>query len=146
MSTITKKELIDRIAESAGSRRVLVKKVVQQFLDEIVNELGRGNRLEFRDFGVFETKLRKARKAQNPKTLEPVAVPEKRTVKFKVGRLMKQRLGEMTGAAIDDEAADIDEMPEHGADAEEESHEGGPAQAGGSDGNPAAGQQQGNPS
>ena len=89
-----------------------VKKVVQQFLDEIVNELGRGNRLEFRDFGVFETKLRKARKAQNPKTLEPVAVPEKRTVKFKVGRLMKQRLGELTGAAIDDEASDIAEMSE----------------------------------
>ena len=116
MATITKKELIDRIAESAGSRRVLVKKVVQQFLDEIVAELGKGNRLEFRDFGVFETKLRKARKAQNPKTLEPVAVPEKRTVKFKVGRLMKQRLGEMTGAAIDDEASDVAEMSESGAD------------------------------
>ena len=112
MATITKKELIDRIAESAGSRRVMVKKVVQQFLDEIVSELGRGNRLEFRDFGVFETKLRKARKAQNPKTLEPVAVPEKRTVKFKVGRLMKQRLGELTGAAIDDEAGDVAEMSE----------------------------------
>jgi integration host factor subunit beta len=117
MATITKKELIDRIAESSNSRRVLVKKVVQQFLDEIVNELGRGNRLEFRDFGVFETKLRKARKAQNPKTLEPVAVPEKRTVKFKVGRLMKQRLGDMTGAAIDDEAGDVEEMAE-GADAD----------------------------
>jgi integration host factor subunit beta len=112
MATITKKELIDRIAESSNSRRVLVKKVVQQFLDEIVAELGRGNRLEFRDFGVFETKLRKARKAQNPKTLEPVAVPEKRTVKFKVGRLMKQRLGDMTGAAIDDEAGDVEEMAE----------------------------------
>ena len=127
MATITKKELIDRIAESAGSRRVMVKKVVQQFLDEIVAELGRGNRLEFRDFGVFETKLRKARKAQNPKTLEPVAVPEKRTVKFKVGRLMKQRLGEMTGAAIDDEAGDIAEMSEAGADteADDESESGG---------------------
>src|SRR6476620_4128816 len=112
MATITKKELIDRIAESSNSKRVQVKRVVQQFLDEIVNELGRGNRLEFRDFGVFETKLRKARKAQNPKTLEPVAVPEKRTVKFKVGRLMKQKLGDMTGAAIDDEAADISEMDE----------------------------------
>ena len=116
MATITKKELIDRIADRTGSRRVLVKKVVQQFLDEIVGELGRGNRLEFRDFGVFETKLRKARKAQNPKTLEPVAVPEKRTVKFKVGRLMKQKLGDMTGSAIDDEAGDIDEMADIGAD------------------------------
>jgi integration host factor subunit beta len=69
---------------------------VQQFLDEVITELGRGNRLEFRDFGVFETKIRKARRAQNPKTLAPVDVPEKRTVKFKVGRLMKQKLG-LTG-------------------------------------------------
>ena len=112
MATITKKELIDRIADSSGNRRVQVKRVVQQFLDEIVNELGRGNRLEFRDFGVFETKIRKARKAQNPKTLEPVAVPEKRTVKFKVGRLMKQRLSELTGARVDDEAQDVAEMQE----------------------------------
>ena len=112
MATITKKELIDRIADRTGSRRVLVKKVVQQFLDEIVGELGRGNRLEFRDFGVFETKLRKARKAQNPKTLEPVEVPEKRTVKFKVGRLMKERLARISGVAIDDEAQDVAEMSE----------------------------------
>jgi integration host factor subunit beta len=110
MATITKKELIDRIADNASQRRVQVKRVVQQFLDEIVNELGKGNRLEFRDFGVFETKVRKARKAQNPKTLEPVEVPEKRTVKFKVGRLMKQKLAELTGTAIDDEASDIADM------------------------------------
>src|SRR5271163_2302733 len=102
MATITKKELIDRIADNASQRRVQVKRVVQQFLDEIVHELGKGNRLEFRDFGVFESKLRKARKAQNPKTLQPVAVPEKRTVKFKVGRLMKQQLGDMSGVHIDD--------------------------------------------
>ncbi len=123
MATITKKELIDRIAESSNSKRVQVKRVVQQFLDEIVAELGRGNRLEFRDFGVFETKLRKARRAQNPKTLEPVAVPEKRTVKFKVGRLMKQKLGDMTGAAIDDEAGDIDEMAESSSDHEDDGDE-----------------------
>jgi integration host factor subunit beta len=122
MATITKKELIDRIAEGTNQKRVQVKRVVQQFLDEIVNELGRGNRLEFRDFGVFETKLRKARKAQNPKTLEPVAVPEKRTVKFKVGRLMKQKLMELTGVTVDDEANDIAEMPE-GADEDENGEE-----------------------
>ena len=120
MATITKKELIDRIADGTGHRRVQVKKVVQQFLDEIINELGRGNRLEFRDFGVFETKVRKARKAQNPKTLEPVEVPEKRTVKFKVGRLMKQKLAGMTGAAIDDEAGDVDDMSDEGEDHDEE--------------------------
>src|SRR5712671_2638731 len=123
MATITKKELIDRIAEGSGQRRVQVKIVVQQFLDEIVNELGKGNRLEFRDFGVFETKVRKARKAQNPKTLEPVAVPEKRTVKFKVGRLMKQKLAGMTGAAIDDEASDIDDMTDDAHDEDNDENE-----------------------
>ena len=106
MATITKKELIDRIADLTGDRRVQVKRVVQKFLDEIIAELGRGNRLEFRDFGVFETKMRKARKAQNPKTLEPVHVPEKRTVKFKVGRLMKQKLSGLTGVTIDDDDDD----------------------------------------
>src|ERR1700759_338380 len=121
MATITKKELIDRIADGTQAKRVQVKKVVQQFLDEIVAELGKGNRLEFRDFGVFESKLRKARRAQNPKTLQPVAVPEKRTVKFKVGRLMKQKLAELTGAHIDDEATDVAEMA-NGQD-EEDSEE-----------------------
>ena len=120
MATITKKELIDRIAEATGHRRVQVKKVVQQFLDEIVGELGKGNRLEFRDFGVFESKLRKARRAQNPKTLQPVAVPEKRTVKFKVGRLMKQKLADLTGVAIDDEAGDVDDESAGGDEDEKE--------------------------
>ena len=63
---------------------------------------------------------RKARRAQNPKTLEPVEVPEKRTVKFKVGRLMKQKLAGMTGAAIDDEAGDVDDMSDEGEDHDEE--------------------------
>ncbi len=98
MATITKKELIDRIADNVSDRRVQVKKILQQFLDEIVNELAKGNRLEFRDFGVFECKVRKARRAQNPKTLAPVPVPEKRTVKFKVGRLMKQKLVDIAAA------------------------------------------------
>ena len=92
MVTVTKKELVDRIAEQLGYKRVIVKRVTQQFLDEVISELGRGNRLEFRDFGVFETKQRAARVAQNPKTMERVPVPSKRTVKFKIGRLMKQRL------------------------------------------------------
>jgi len=92
MSTITKKEVIDRIAENTNTKRAVVKPVVQSFLDEIVEELAKTNRLEFRDFGVFETKIRAARKAQNPKTLEQVQVPAKRSVKFKMGRLMKQKI------------------------------------------------------
>jgi integration host factor subunit beta len=92
MPTITKKDLIDRIAEETSQKRIVVKKTIQSFLDQVILELGKGNRLEFRDFGVFEIRERKARTAQNPKTLEPVEVPSKRVVKFKVGRLMQRSL------------------------------------------------------
>ncbi|MCG3178844.1 MAG: Integration host factor subunit alpha [Phycisphaerae bacterium] len=92
MATVTKKELIDRIADSTGTKRVTTKKIIQGFLDAVIDELSRGNRLEFRDFGVFEHKDRAERIAQNPKTLEQVSVPPKRTVKFKMGRMMKKRL------------------------------------------------------
>ncbi len=92
MPTITKKELIDRIAEATCQKRIHVKRTVQTFLDEVIRELGKGNRLEFRDFGVFEIRERRPRTAQNPKTLERVEVPAKKVVKFKVGRLMQRSL------------------------------------------------------
>ncbi|MEE8576209.1 MAG: HU family DNA-binding protein [candidate division Zixibacteria bacterium] len=92
MSTTRKKDLVDRIAESTQVKNALVKAIVQNFLDEIISELTKGNRLEFRDFGVFEVKKRAARKAQNPKTLEPIDVPTRRRVKFKMGRIMKKKL------------------------------------------------------
>ena len=92
MATVTKKELIDHIAERTQAKRILVKWVIQAFLDDITSELCKGNRLEFRDFGVFETRIKPARVAQNPKTLERVNVPAKRTVKFKMGRLMREKL------------------------------------------------------
>jgi len=90
--TVTKKDLVHRIAERTGETKVVTKQIVQMFLDEIVRELEYGNRLEFRDFGVFEVKARRARQAQNPRTLEKVEVPPKRVVKFKVGRVMRERV------------------------------------------------------
>src|SRR5688572_29737899 len=94
MATVTKKELIDRIAENETCKRADVKRIVQTFLDSVVDELAKGNRIEFRDFGVFECRLRAAREAQNPKTMAKVTVPAKRTVKFKAGRVMKEQLHE----------------------------------------------------
>ncbi len=104
--TITKKELVHRIADATGQTKVVVKDVVQRFLDEIVGELVAGNRLEFREFGVFEIRQRASRVAQNPRTLEKVEVPAKRVVKFKAGRLMRQQIG---GDDSDDGADDFDD-------------------------------------
>ena len=105
--TTTKKDLIERIAADTNQSRADVKKTVQAFLDQVIGELGRGNRLEFRDFGVFEIRERAARVAQNPKTLEPVDVPPRKTVKFKSGRLMKHSV---EGLAIEhDDSAESSE-------------------------------------
>jgi integration host factor subunit beta len=92
MHTVTKNELVDRVAERTHTKRIVVKQIIQEFLDGVIAEIGDGNRLEFREFGVFEVKQRAARMAQNPKTLEPVHVPAKRAVKFKPGRMMKIKL------------------------------------------------------
>ena len=90
MATVTKRQLVERITEATDQKQVVVSTVAQMFLDAIIAELGKGNRLEFRDFGVFDVKQRRARKAQNPRTLEPVEVPSRRGVRFKPGRRMKQ--------------------------------------------------------
>ena len=103
MSTTTKKELIDRIADETKYKRSDVREIVQAFLDNVITELGNGNRLEFRDFGVFELRDRAPRMAQNPRTLERVPVPARRIVKFKVGRLMKK--------AVENSASISQEMP-----------------------------------
>ena len=103
MPTTTKKQLIDRIADETKYKRSDVREIVQAFLDNVIKELGDGNRLEFRDFGVFEIRNRAPRMAQNPRTLERVPVPARRTVKFKVGRLMKK--------AVDITTSNSQEMP-----------------------------------
>ena len=92
MATITKKDLIDKIAKRTQNKHVTVRAVLQQFLNEIASELAKNNRLEFRDFGVFEVRERAARTSQNPKTLEKIHVPARRAVKFKMGRIMRERV------------------------------------------------------
>ena len=95
-------DFVDEIAERNGIPKSTVKMVVHQFLGEIVSELAKDNRLEFRDFGVFEVKQRAARKAQNPQTMKPVEIPAKRVVKFKMGRGMREGMnGEGSQKQVD---------------------------------------------
>jgi integration host factor subunit beta len=70
------------------------------FLDRIVQELSQGNRIELRDFGVFEVKQRAARKARNPRTGEEAYVPAKSVVVFKVGKLMKEEVNNNSNPAV----------------------------------------------
>lgn len=91
METKTKKSLVQQISRKLEMHPNEVKKVVQGFLDEMINTLSQGNRLEFRDFGVFEVVVRKKKIGRNPKKpLNPVVIPERKAVKFRAGKKMKK--------------------------------------------------------
>ena len=92
MATITKKVIAYQIAEKTGQKKIVVKTILREFLGEIVDELARGNRLEFRDFGVFIINTRAARTARNPRTGVRVHVPGKVIVRFHAGRALKERI------------------------------------------------------
>ena len=89
---MTKKDIVKTLSDRFGLTQVDAKKIVQGTFDSIVDTLVEDGRIELRNFGVFEVKQRKARKARNPRTGEPVMVPAKRVVTFKPGRLMEERI------------------------------------------------------
>jgi nucleoid DNA-binding protein len=111
MANVTKKDLIDGIAVRTGEKRSTVKVVVEDLIETVMRELSKGNRIELRDFGIFETKVRAPRLAQNPKTLVKVEVPAKATVKFKAGRKLKRRVDDAVGPDATDTTSKLDNPP-----------------------------------
>src|SRR5258707_3147323 len=93
---VTKKEIVKQISERIGLTQLKTKDIVQQTFDAIVETLLDVGRIELRNFGVFEVKQRKARKARNPRTGEKVDVPAKNVVTFKPGKEMEERVLHLT--------------------------------------------------
>ncbi|MGY8748218.1 MAG: HU family DNA-binding protein [Pirellulales bacterium] len=89
---MTKKEIVRRISEELGIKQTDTKEVVQRTFDAIIEALATEQRVELRNFGVFEVKKRAARKARNPKTGDEVLVPARFVVTFKPGKEMEQRV------------------------------------------------------
>lgn len=89
MTTFAKRELTDAAAKRCGVTQNQALAVVQDVLDNIRVQLLAGNRVELRHFGVFEVKSRKPRVARNPKTGEMLRIPQRYSVTFKPGLLMK---------------------------------------------------------
>jgi nucleoid DNA-binding protein len=89
---VTKKEIVKQISEKIGLTQLKTKEIVQLTFDAIIDTLIQDRRIELRNFGVFEVKVRKARKARNPRTDDPVDVPPKNVVTFKPGKEMEERV------------------------------------------------------
>src|SRR5439155_16023122 len=90
--SVTKKEIVKQISERIGLTQLKTKEIVQQTFDAIVDTLIEAGRIELRNFGVFEVKMRKARKARNPRTGERVHVEPKKVVTFKPGKEMEEKV------------------------------------------------------
>jgi integration host factor subunit beta len=88
--TVTKKQLIHTISQDKGIHPNDVRHVIQAFLDKMTECLAQGDRLEFRDFGVFEIVKRKQKIGRNPKNAAvPIVIPARSAVKFTPGKKMR---------------------------------------------------------
>jgi len=94
---MTKNDIALMIAKEMDIQQTEAKRVVQQVLDGIIEVLASEGRFELRNFGVFEVKIRKPRKARNPRTGVEVMVPERKTITFKPGLIMQQKVEDDTG-------------------------------------------------
>lgn len=97
---MTKKEIVRQLCEKANKEKLLkgnltqlaTKELVQWTFDAIIDTLVSDGRIELRNFGVFEVKQRKPRKARNPRTGERVDVASKNVVTFQPGKEMEERV------------------------------------------------------
>lgn len=90
--TVTKKDIVMKIAEETGIKQIHVKKVVQNTFDHIIEALNQGQTIELRNFGIFKVRTRKGRMGRNPRTGAQVPIPDKKVVSFKPGLVMKEKV------------------------------------------------------
>ena len=94
---MTKRDIVMRISDETGLVQQQVLEVVQKTLDAIAEAVARGNKVELRNFGVFEVKIRKARVGRNPNAPETdVPIPQRSVVKFKPGKEMRESVLKLT--------------------------------------------------
>lgn len=92
MGSVRKRDMVMHIAAELGLKQTQVHAVIEKLFDEIVKALSEGQKLELRNFGVFQTKIRRARIGRNPKTNQTVDIPERKKVVFKPGRIMREKI------------------------------------------------------
>ena len=98
---MTKRDLVVRIADETNLNQQKVMAVVQKTLDYITNELSAGRNVELRNFGVFELKVRRPRVGRNPnKPEDEVTIPERVVVKFKAGKIMREKVSKISTTQI----------------------------------------------
>lgn len=113
--TVTKKKLVHSISADKEIHASDVRQVIQAFLDRMMQALSEGERLEFRDFGVFEVVVRKAKIGRNPKNAAvPITIPSRLAVKFTPGKKMRKLIEGLNFSEFEehDDTDDTDDTDE----------------------------------
>lgn len=99
--TLTKRDLVLRVSEDSGLIQHQVFDVLQKALNCIVEALAKGDKVELRNFGVFEVKVSRARTGRNPKApAKQVVIPARSVVRFKPGKEMRIEVLKLTPAPV----------------------------------------------
>jgi nucleoid DNA-binding protein len=107
---MTKRDLVVRISNETGIVQQQVLDVVQKTLDYIAEAVAQGRKVELRNFGVFEVKIRKARIGRNPNAPEnDVRIPPRAVVKFKPGKEMREAVLKLTPEDIKNDEPSMEE-------------------------------------
>jgi nucleoid DNA-binding protein len=97
MAALTKRDLVVRISTKTGLTQAQVFDVIQRTLDMITDALATGQNVELRNFGILEVRLTKPRVGRNPnKPDSSFVIPPRAAVKFKAGKVMRERVRELS--------------------------------------------------
>lgn len=89
---MNKKEVIDAISEKTELDISIIKKVIDTCEEVLINEIKKGNKVAFHNFGSYQPYMQKERIGRNPKTGDTVLIRETKTIKFKIGKDTKRKL------------------------------------------------------
>src|SRR5688572_19235437 len=113
---MTKRDLVIRISEDTGLVQQQVLDILQKTLDAMSDTLAKGEKVELRNFGIFEIRIRKARTGRNPNHPgTDVPIPERAVVRFKAGKEMREAVSRLDTSKLvlppssDDEAGEDSE-------------------------------------
>lgn len=89
---MTKADLISRMADEAGITKAAAEKALNSFVDAVADSLAKGDKVTLVGFGTFSVAERAEREGRNPRTGETIKILASKTIKFKAGSKLKERL------------------------------------------------------
>ena len=120
---MTKRDLVIRISEETGLVQQQVQDILQKTLDAISATLAKGQKVELRNFGIFEIRVRKARTGRNPNHPgTDVPIPERAVVRFKAGKEMREAVSKLEPGKL--ALSSTAEKDDNGDDGDSEGPEG----------------------